>query len=410
MQRGEQGEIRLTPQYRDGDGKWKEHPSGRGKGVERWRARAYVRGRDGVVRELSCVGSTKPEALVRLERKRTEQDRGTDAPLKPSTPVKVAGEVWLERVDRPDSGLSERTKLDYRRTFERYVSAPGSSVRGLTLEEVNDPQTLRSFLERVADTKGTGAAKITRTVLSGVLDLAVSSRVLPYNAMGTVSRVAAKDPKATERDTRRSFTKAERAKVLAYADERAAEEALDPRTQRKRDVTADLVAFMAGTGVRVSEARALRWEHVDLDRSIADIPGTKSKAALRRVPLPAWLAERLRERADRLGVSEGYVFASPGLLEGEAHETPWEQSNCAGALAGVIKGAGMTWATPHAFRRTVATLLHEAGVPLVKIADQLGHANPSMTASVYLGRDLMGARSEVAQHLWAYTMGNRTGN
>lgn len=54
---------------------------------------------------------------------------------------------------------------------------------------------------------------------------------------------------------------------------------------------------------------------------------------------------------------------------------------------------------PHTFRRTVATLLHEAGVPLVHIADQLGHADPTMTASVYLGRDQMTGRPALAKVL-----------
>jgi integrase len=34
-----------------------------------------------------------------------------------------------------------------------------------------------------------------------------------------------------------------------------------------------------------------------------------------------------------------------------------------------------------------------------QIADQLGHSDPAMTASVYLGRDLMGDKRSVAEHL-----------
>jgi integrase len=59
----------------------------------------------------------------------------------------------------------------------------------------------------------------------------------------------------------------------------------------------------------------------------------------------------------------------------------------------------MLWATPHTFRRTVATLLHEAGVPISRIADQLGHADSAMTASVSLGRDFLGDKTTVAEHL-----------
>jgi integrase len=38
-------------------------------------------------------------------------------------------------------------------------------------------------------------------------------------------------------------------------------------------------------------------------------------------------------------------------------------------------------------------------VPIVRIADQLGHADPAMTARVYLGRDFEGDKSDLAVHL-----------
>ena len=52
----------------------------------------------------------------------------------------------------------------------------------------------------------------------------------------------------------------------------------------------------------------------------------------------------------------------------------------------MLDDAGFPWATPHTFRRTVATLLDEAGLPIALAANQLGHADPAMTARVYLGR------------------------
>lgn len=41
-------------------------------------------------------------------------------------------------------------------------------------------------------------------------------------------------------------------------------------------------------------------------------------------------------------------------------------------------------------------MLHQAGIPLSRIADQLGHADPAMTAKVYLGRDAQGDKSDLA--------------
>ena len=42
------------------------------------------------------------------------------------------------------------------------------------------------------------------------------------------------------------------------------------------------------------------------------------------------------------------------------------------------------WITSHTFRKTAATILDEAALSARLIADQLGHARPSMTQDVYL--------------------------
>jgi len=48
--------------------------------------------------------------------------------------------------------------------------------------------------------------------------------------------------------------------------------------------------------------------------------------------------------------------------------------------------AGFEWVTTHSFRKTTATLLDQAGLSARVVADQLGHARPSMTQDVYMGR------------------------
>ncbi len=184
--------------------------------------------------------------------------------------------------------------------------------------------------------------------------------------------------------------------MVAYADAQASVDLLRPQTRRKRRTTADLVAFLAGTGCRITEARRLRWEQIALARARAEVVGTKTRAADRALTMPAWLTERLSARAELTG-GTGFVFGAPHFAEQGGAE--WEQSNCAKAVASVLSGAGFGWATPHSFRRTVATLAHEGGAPLVAIADQLGHADPSMTARVYLGRDPYGERASVAAYL-----------
>ncbi|GHF47738.1 integrase [Amycolatopsis bartoniae] len=47
---------------------------------------------------------------------------------------------------------------------------------------------------------------------------------------------------------------------------------------------------------------------------------------------------------------------------------------------------GFAWVTSHVFRKTCATILDEARFTPRQIADQLGHARPSLTQDVYVGR------------------------
>ncbi|WP_328522957.1 helix-turn-helix domain-containing protein [Kribbella sp. NBC_00359] len=46
----------------------------------------------------------------------------------------------------------------------------------------------------------------------------------------------------------------------------------------------------------------------------------------------------------------------------------------------------LAWSTSHSFRKTTATILDDAGQSARQIADQLGHARPSLTQDVYMGR------------------------
>ena len=101
-------------------------------------------------------------------------------------------------------------------------------------------------------------------------------------------------------------------------------------------------------------------------------PARSNRRVLPRFPSGARAAERLR----RYG----------------PNNVPPGDSNLGKRGRDVLDCAGLAWAIPHTFRRTVATLFSEAGVPVGVIADQLGHADASMTMSFYLGRDPLPAR------------------
>lgn len=358
----------------------------------RYRARVRFRDLDGVLRDVERFDRTKGRAETKLRAHLAE--RATPASgsstLRPETSVEAAGRLWLAQVQRQDSGLSPRTRETYAGSFRRYVE--GSTIAALSLREANRVPVLRDYLQGIADNRGSGAAHGARSVVSNILRFAVGDGVLPNNAMREVQPVRADVKRETVRDTTRALTRDERDHVLKVADEH--------ERARRLDVT-DLVWFMAGTGARISEALSLRWEDVNLDlgedplgRSVGTVllRGTKSSRSVRELALPPWLVDRLKERA-LLNGTEGIVFPSPGYRPGHARagkpldkDKPRDRRNVLRVYREVLDEAGFPWATSHTLRRTVASLIDEAGLSIALAADVLGHADASMTARVYLGR------------------------
>jgi len=247
----------------------------------------------------------------------------------------------------------------------------------------------------VAEAHGSASAKKAKSVLHGLIGYAVDNGVLSSDAMRQVRTVTSTAAKSKERDHTRAMTRSERDRVIQATLLAAGEPGLNPRTRRKRRATADLIAFLAGTGARIDEARSVRWQDINLERGRVYLRGTKSETSDRWLNLPDWLVEQLAARAAD-GGAEGYVFAAPAQRD---PERVWDQSNSAGAVRAALDACGMTWAVPHTFRRTVATLLDQANLPIARIADQLGHADVSMTARVYLGRDPKGDKRDLARVL-----------
>ncbi len=241
-------------------------------------------------------------------------------------------------------------------------------------------------------------------MLRGVLGLAVRHDAIqsnPVREVGPISaaRGAAKPKRVTEA---RGFTAAEREAVVsfAYQDERA----------RRRDL-GDLVAFLAGTGARIGEVCALRWSALDLDRGTATLgpvvtrltgqglviqEAGKSLAAKRTVHLPPHLVACLLQRhVEALGNEHDVVFASPRGSLRDPSNTSHDVRDLLTDVGREVYGdaAYLAWASSHTFRKTVATVLHEAGVPDVQVSNHLGHSRPSMTQDHYLSRRETPARA-----------------
>jgi integrase len=127
------------------------------------------------------------------------------------------------------------------------------ALGSLRLREIGVDR-LDDFLRRLQRTSSVATTKRCRTVVSGVMGLAVRHDAVQYNPAREVSRI-----RGGRRKVPRALTRDERDRWLAALD-------ADPQAVRK-DLH-DLTRWMSATGVRIGEALAVSWSEVDLQATL----------------------------------------------------------------------------------------------------------------------------------------------
>jgi integrase len=184
-----------------------------------------------------------------------------------------------------------------------------------------------------------------------------------------------------------------RQRVRAWQDEQR----IGPK--RAHDL-GEIFDVMLGTGTRIGEVLALRWQDVSgLDDDgpvVVTIAGTvvtatgrgctrqdhpKTKAGRRAVTVPDFTtAALLRQREREIPSAEGLVFPTRlGTARWPANvRTAWRQ----------VRGDDYAWVRPHSFRKTVGTMVErELGVGAASA--QLGHSGVAVTERHYIERAAM---------------------
>ena len=156
-------------------------------------------------------------------------------------------------------------------------------------------------------------------------------------------------------------------------------------------------------GVRTEEARALTWDHVDLDGNLAaDQPvpphvavwrsvrahgDTKTAKSRRTLALPELAVDALREHRKRQAerrLLAGAVWQDHGLVFCTAAGTPLAAGNVRRAFKKFTRTAGLgeNW-TPRELRTSFVSLMSESGVLVEEIARLVGHSSSRTTEVVY---------------------------
>ena len=186
----------------------------------------------------------------------------------------------------------------------------------------------------------------------------------------------------------RSLTLEQAASLLAAADE---------------SPLGSYVVLCLLTGVRTEEARAITWDHVDLDGNAAADPplpphvavwrsvrahgDTKTQLSRRTLQLSERVVRALREHQDRQAEQRllaGDVWQDRGLVFCTSAGSPLDAANVRRAFRKITKSAGLgeQWA-PRELRTSFVSLMSSSGVPVEEIARLAGHSSSRTTEVVY---------------------------
>lgn len=352
-------------------------------GRKRVKARCRYRDYDGKVYDVERTGTSQADAANRL--KEAIRDWVTPvagATITRDTRFREVAALWLAEVERDaDRDFRSWGTVDTYRNRLQGIVLP--AVGELRMHEVSVP-IVDGLCKKVRDRSSASSAKTVRAVLSGVLAYAVQHGALEANPAKEIGRLESR--RAKHQPTKsRALTAAEVIDLLGKldADERAV-----------RDDLPDLVRLFLSTGERTGEALGAHWPDFDESAKVLEMSGNvirakgkgrivnrgKTLQSVRPIPLPDWCVAMLVERRAKTENPEGPIFpSSTGTIR--------EATNVRNrAWKPFLARAGYEWVTFRTFRRTVATLLDEAGLTARQIADILGHSRPSMTQDVYMAR------------------------
>jgi integrase len=259
---------------------------------------------------------------------------------------------------------------------------------------------VRQALSRMAAEYSSAAVTMGHLALKRAIRHAESNDLVARNVATLVDT-----PKGREGRSSKSLALEQAVAVIAAARTLPAIE-LRPGLKDVRRPAALMYAYIVLSllaGVRTEEARALRWDHVDLDGDpSADPPVPPHVAVWRSVRAHG---ETKTQRSRRtLALPQMAIEALRALLESQAHERSlagerWQNTELVftthlgtGLDAGNVRkmfkracmaaGIGDGW-TPRELRTSFVSLMSHRGVSIEEIAHLVGHASSRTTEVVY---------------------------
>ena len=350
-----------------------------------WVARCRYRDLDGVRRPVERRTppgvpdeyGARAEALL-LDALAGRRPPGTGS-LTGSTTLGELLDRSIERA-RADGELAPKSVDTYAAT----IAAVRKRLVDIRVSEAT-PGLLDEVLRGIRRDHGATRERHTKVALNSVLTDAVLAGAIAANPVRELG----------QRRRRKTDAKVKGAPALGVDQVRGLLKAVGESEVCELKDLRDPVVLLAATGLRRSELLALRWEDVDLDGKVLTVAGsivrlkgvglvrqdTTKGGDARSVPLPQFAVDALHRRK-----GEQPRASTAGVLFPSSADTLRDPDNFGKQWREVRDSLGLPDVSSHSFRKTVATLIDDAGLSARVGADQLGHSKVSMTQDVYMSR------------------------
>jgi integrase len=331
---------------------------------------------DGRRKRRTVRGHTKTEVREKLRGLREEISANVQAPA--SYTLGQAIDDWL---DAGLDGRSESTITKYRHVLRPVSEKFGRAIlRDLTANDV------RRALTSLAKEQSSATVAIAHNALTRAIRHAESRDKVRRNVSALVDTPKGQPGRPS--------------KAMSLKEARAL---IETASDLERHRLGAYVVLCLQTGIRTEEARALRWEHVDLDgrpdeeppvpaniavwRSVREHGDTKTRLSRRTLAIPDHAVEVLRDHRRRQGQARtdaGTLWEESDLVFCTNIGKKLDAGNVRRQFKLVAKAAGVgtDW-TPQELRHTFVSLLSANGMPTEEIARLAGHSSTRTTEVIY---------------------------
>jgi integrase len=381
---------------------------GREEPVPTGRATAYVVILSHKGREFRRYAPTQA-AAIRTRDELRQMLRDGDDPDRQTITFQSYADDWISRYKGKNGGIRAETKREYEAELE--LAKTYFAGKKLAAIKARDAE---AYIEHVRATRGRKRNDGTR---APARDGTIRNAIAPLRALFFD---ALKNELVRSNPFSRIAVSAvvEEAEANAHAgdDATAPKKHLEPDELRRflgalssppmkqgDDLPSDgtpghwrlLGEFLAQTGLRISEAIALRWEDLDIEKRVVHVRwriyrGTrgrpKSKNAVRDVPLSPGVAAKLADhrRTTPFNTPRSPVFASSA-------GTHLDSTNIyRRVFKPAFVAAGVPWAGFHSLRHTAASFYFRArteggaAANIKQVSVLLGHHHPGFTLATYV--------------------------